>query len=580
MADLEYKVKLIGEGSSAEAELQKVRQQIKGVSDETAAYNKWLEKNAQQLGAESQAVATATAELERYQQALKRMHDEQERAGSVATPDTFTPSGIKEKLAARAAAADKLSAAAAEQVKQESSLTGATKYQIEAMRLEGLNSEENARKTSFLTNRKETLKKAIHGVGQVFPEVGLAARLFLSPFTALVYTGVYAITKMREGIKELNSSLDDLASSGNNRPDFMGKIKDAYRAAKVAAIEYNHEIEKTVRGHTDTSHATDLAIANINREADAATKLRQARKTLNEARIDQLHQQGVLSDKQVIELKLKLDDAEFLAQLKADEDKARRILDTKRNEAKTIDAELQTKLSPAVASAAGKYSKTQSARIIAEEKLAADKKNQAEDEAAVAKAKARADELDAMRNSWTFDPAISVHRAERKHLFELAEAKTEELNKRARAIERQEAALAKIIADDEMAKADLDEAKQQKHDAFKRQGDLRGQINEGTSELDFTKKTNRQTAAVVLEANRTTATTKEMDVDQKSAADNLKRIQSGKKDAPSTVPILNSDADYHDAVKQGFGKLSEAQKKQAKDLIKYVDSRIAEVSNP
>ncbi len=57
--------------------LAQLRQQVKGVSDETKAYNDWLANNAKELGEVSKQQEAAVAELERYQATLEKMHQTQ-----------------------------------------------------------------------------------------------------------------------------------------------------------------------------------------------------------------------------------------------------------------------------------------------------------------------------------------------------------------------------------------------------------------------------------------------------------------------------------------------------------------------
>lgn len=225
-------------GQNAEAMLAKVREQIKGASDETDAYNKWLQKNATQLGAHSQGVAAAQAELARYEATLKRMNEEQERASQLPAPDTFKPSAVKQLL--------EHSIASQKAADETMGLSRATRDNIEAI----TGAEKSVDKLSI---SKKNLKDAINGLATEFPLLGSVARMALNPIT-LAVAGIaagFAIFRDRvEGLKNTLAGiqLPDLSPPDPKQVDVNKEAWDNLANAIGKAIaKYNSAEESSER---------------------------------------------------------------------------------------------------------------------------------------------------------------------------------------------------------------------------------------------------------------------------------------------------------------------------------------------
>jgi len=155
--EIEQRLTLTKSGGSAEAELKKIRDQVKGVTDESKAYNEWLKKNAAELGTESKAIAATTEALQKKTAAEKEY--------------------------------EKANISAAESVRDQ--MNPALANANEAM-------AGGERAAGKLASAKNQLKAAVKGLTAEYPALGAAAQFFLNPITLSIAAVTAAVATLQK----------------------------------------------------------------------------------------------------------------------------------------------------------------------------------------------------------------------------------------------------------------------------------------------------------------------------------------------------------------------------------------------
>ena len=224
--------------------LEEMRQQIKGVTDETKAYTDWLAKNAKELGAESKAQAAATDELKRYEATLEKMRVAQVEA-------------TKEE--------SKRIAEMAEAKKKTEQLAEATKKTAIESVAAGEMTREQAKQTSReLDGVKEGVKKLAMQFGAL-GQVALAA-LKSGPALLLVALAV--------GINALVTATTDWI----NKLRAAGEEADKLKLTKFTALQ------QAISGAAESLTRFNLEMKHVGEPPDPITAEFEAKKAEFEAR--------------------------------------------------------------------------------------------------------------------------------------------------------------------------------------------------------------------------------------------------------------------------------------------------------
>lgn len=254
MADreLELLIKLRAElagARSAEEALEKVREAIKGVKDESSDYDAWLKKNAAQLGEVSQASAAASAEAARYQQVLEQM------AQTQILESAQTKEAVKLTQSFDAGLAD----------------TRSTLSQL----------EKNLGTTTDATTKLGLSKKNLRDILKVIPgelrAIGSSLMAaFSNPIVAAVAGMVLIVKLASEAFKMLKRDIE-VIEMANLREGF-----DATSAAAARAATSTEEFDEALKNLQTRSQAQDAEssqrLAVLRAEKEAADKVAEADK--------------------------------------------------------------------------------------------------------------------------------------------------------------------------------------------------------------------------------------------------------------------------------------------------------------
>jgi len=239
--------------------LQQIRTQVKGVSDETKAYNEWLAKNAKELGAVSTAQAEAAAELERYQATLEKMHQAQVLETAEKKNAVKWTQSHKEGTADLSKTLD--------------SLKDNVKKSTEA-------SEKDTEATDKSFASKKQLKDMLKQLGHEFPLLGSIGRLALNPIAFASAGIVAAFTIWKTRTDELTRSLGGVAlpNIGKDHLDMLdeyakrfGRIVDGVDKAKTKLKELQDQID--ANAEFAKALGIDVGTGPAKEKADLASRL-------------------------------------------------------------------------------------------------------------------------------------------------------------------------------------------------------------------------------------------------------------------------------------------------------------------
>jgi hypothetical protein len=212
----------------------------------------------------------------------------------------------------------------------------------------GASLQSLGRETEALTLKKEDLKKALHSVGNAFPEVGILARFMFNPITAgAAAAGV--------GLKALIETLNEVKEIQNRTAEVEGNTaavqanKKALEEAGLAANAYGRELER-IDSRPPTATEQGQAVKNLADTYDgAAQRIEDAKRRLemkqaeSEGRSDQDKQ--AINDRYDLQAKKRQDEAAardlaikfgVLQKEKSDQEKMGKDLeDVRKQQAKT-----------------------------------------------------------------------------------------------------------------------------------------------------------------------------------------------------------------------------------------------------
>lgn len=136
----------------------------------------------------------------------------------------------------------------------------------------------------------------------------------------------FAIEHLKNGVEELNKTLDDEARIGNKAAEWPDLLRRALPDIILKQQEFRDSIDSIGMSVDPVKEKFEDLLATINRQSSSAEHAASSQRKLENAWLESAKAAGKLDEHQVAVIKLGLDERDFEAKLKREVEKARAIL--------------------------------------------------------------------------------------------------------------------------------------------------------------------------------------------------------------------------------------------------------------